>query len=118
MVALYNGYRVPLVIMFAVPVAAIGAFGALAITGQTLNLFSLIGVVMLVGLVSKNGILLVDFATLKVEGGAPTSAHVLFHRHVSGVARAAQLARVQPSASGGIREGIQCCAWNRQAAGG
>jgi HAE1 family hydrophobic/amphiphilic exporter-1 len=70
MVALYNGYRVPLVIMFAVPVAAIGAFGALAITGQTLNLFSLIGVVMLVGLVSKNGILLVDFATLKVEGGA------------------------------------------------
>jgi HAE1 family hydrophobic/amphiphilic exporter-1 len=69
MVALYNGYRVPLVIMFSVPVAAIGAFGGLALTGQTLNLFSLIGVVMLVGLVSKNGILLVDFANLKVLGG-------------------------------------------------
>jgi HAE1 family hydrophobic/amphiphilic exporter-1 len=69
MVALYNAYRVPLVIMFSIPVAAIGAFGALALTGQTLNLFSLIGVIMLVGLVSKNGILLVDFAILKVEAG-------------------------------------------------
>jgi HAE1 family hydrophobic/amphiphilic exporter-1 len=69
MVALYNAYRAPLVIMFAVPVAAVGALGALAITHQTLNLFSLIGVVMLVGLVSKNGILLVDFAELKVAAG-------------------------------------------------
>ena len=69
MVALYDAYRVPLVIMFSIPVAAIGALGALAITGQTLNLFSLIGVIMLVGLVSKNGILLVDFAILKVHAG-------------------------------------------------
>jgi hydrophobic/amphiphilic exporter-1 (mainly G- bacteria), HAE1 family len=70
MVALYDAYRVPLVIMFSIPVASIGAFGALALTGQTLNLFSLIGVIMLVGLVSKNGILLVDFAILKVHAGA------------------------------------------------
>jgi HAE1 family hydrophobic/amphiphilic exporter-1 len=69
MIALYDAYRAPLVIMFAIPVAAIGAFGALAITGQSLNLYSLIGVVMLVGLVSKNGILLVDFAQLKVLAG-------------------------------------------------
>jgi HAE1 family hydrophobic/amphiphilic exporter-1 len=69
MVALYNAYRAPFVIMFAVPVAAIGAFGALALTRQTLNLYSLIGVVMLVGLVSKNGILLVDFAHHRVLGG-------------------------------------------------
>ncbi len=69
MVALYDAYRVPLVIMFSIPVAAVGAFGALALTGQTLNLFSLIGVIMLVGLVSKNGILLVDFAILKVHAG-------------------------------------------------
>jgi HAE1 family hydrophobic/amphiphilic exporter-1 len=69
MVALYNAYRAPFVIMFAVPVAAIGAFGALALTHQTLNLYSLIGVIMLVGLVSKNGILLVDFAHHKVLGG-------------------------------------------------
>jgi hydrophobic/amphiphilic exporter-1 (mainly G- bacteria), HAE1 family len=62
MVALYNGYRTPFVVMFSVPVAVVGALGALAITHQTLNLFSFIGSVLLVGLVSKNGILLVDFA--------------------------------------------------------
>jgi HAE1 family hydrophobic/amphiphilic exporter-1 len=69
MVGLYDAYRAPLVIMFSVPVASIGAFGGLALTHQTLNLFSLIGVVMLVGLVSKNGILLVDFAHHKVLAG-------------------------------------------------
>jgi HAE1 family hydrophobic/amphiphilic exporter-1 len=62
MVALYNGYRTPLVVMFSVPVAVVGALGALAVTHQTLNLFSFIGSVLLIGLVSKNGILLVDFA--------------------------------------------------------
>jgi HAE1 family hydrophobic/amphiphilic exporter-1 len=62
MVALYNSYRTPFIIMFAVPVAVVGALGSLALTGQTLNLFSLIGSVLLIGLVTKNGILLVDFA--------------------------------------------------------
>jgi multidrug efflux pump subunit AcrB len=55
MVALYNAYRAPLVIMFAVPVAAVGALGALAITNQTFNLFSLIGVVMLSGSSARTG---------------------------------------------------------------
>ena len=69
MVGLYNGYITPFIIMFSVPVASVGAFGALALTRQTLNLFSLIGVIMLVGLVSKNGILLVDYAnTLRRRG--------------------------------------------------
>jgi HAE1 family hydrophobic/amphiphilic exporter-1 len=62
MVALYDSYRTPFIIMFAVPVAAVGAIGSLALTHQTLNLFSLIGTVLLIGLVTKNGILLVDFA--------------------------------------------------------
>ena len=62
MVALYNGYVTPFIVMFTVPVAVVGALGALALTHQTLNLFSLIGSIMLVGLVAKNGILLVDFA--------------------------------------------------------
>jgi HAE1 family hydrophobic/amphiphilic exporter-1 len=61
-VALYNSYRTPFVTLFAIPLATIGAFGALALTHQTLNLYSLIGIVLLVGLVTKNGILLVDFA--------------------------------------------------------
>jgi len=69
MVALYDSYRLPFIIMFAVPVASVGALGALAITGQSLNLYSLIGTVMLVGLVSKNGILLVDFANHRIRAG-------------------------------------------------
>jgi hydrophobic/amphiphilic exporter-1 (mainly G- bacteria), HAE1 family len=69
MVALYNGYIMPFIIMFSVPCASVGAFTLLALSRQTLNLFSLIGVIMLVGLVSKNGILLVDYAnTLRSRG--------------------------------------------------
>jgi HAE1 family hydrophobic/amphiphilic exporter-1 len=69
MVALYNSYRTPFIIMFAVPVAVVGALGSLALTHQTLNLFSLIGSVLLIGLVSKNGILLVDFANARRREG-------------------------------------------------
>jgi HAE1 family hydrophobic/amphiphilic exporter-1 len=76
MVALYDAYRAPFVIMFAVPVAAIGALGGLALTHQSLNLYSLIGVVMLVGLVSKNGILLVDFARHRVAAGTGKAAAI------------------------------------------
>jgi len=69
MVALYNSYRTPFIIMFAVPVAVVGALGSLALTHQTLNLFSLIGSVLLIGLVTKNGILLVDFANMRRREG-------------------------------------------------
>jgi multidrug efflux pump subunit AcrB len=69
MVALYNSYRTPFIIMFAVPVAVVGALGSLAVTHQTLNLFSLIGSVLLIGLVTKNGILLVDFADARQRDG-------------------------------------------------
>jgi HAE1 family hydrophobic/amphiphilic exporter-1 len=69
MVALYNSYRTPFIIMFAVPVAVVGALGSLALTHQTLNLFSLIGAVLLIGLVTKNGILLVDFADMRQRDG-------------------------------------------------
>ena len=62
MVALYNDFRDPFVILFAIPVATVGAFGALWLTHETLNLFSLIGTLLLVGLVTKNSILLVDYA--------------------------------------------------------
>lgn len=84
MLALYDSYRIPFIVMFAVPVAAVGAIGALAITRLTLNLFSLIGTILLVGLVSKNGILLVDFANNAIRRGVDRvtairqSAHVRF----------------------------------------
>ncbi len=69
MIALYNSYTSPLIIIFSVPVAAVGAIGALVITHETLNLYSLIGTILLVGIATKNGILLVDYAnTLRARG--------------------------------------------------
>ncbi|HEY3675566.1 MAG TPA: efflux RND transporter permease subunit [Candidatus Tumulicola sp.] len=84
MVALYNSYISPLIIIFSVPVAAIGAIGALMVTHKTLNLFSLIGTILLIGIASKNGILLVDYAnTLRARGmekleAIKESAHTRF----------------------------------------
>jgi len=58
-----------------VPVAAVGALCALWLTGKTLNLFSLIGTILLVGIASKNGILLVDYAnTLRARGMSKLAA--------------------------------------------
>jgi hydrophobic/amphiphilic exporter-1 (mainly G- bacteria), HAE1 family len=69
MVALYDNYVYPLVVMFAVPVAMIGAFLALALTLSNLSIFGMLGLIMLVGLVIKNAILIVDFVNqLKSEG--------------------------------------------------
>jgi multidrug efflux pump subunit AcrB len=84
MVVLYNSYLTPLIIILSVPVAAIGALGALMLTHQTLNLFSLIGTILLIGIASKNGILLVDYAnTLRDRGldklsAIKESAHTRF----------------------------------------
>jgi len=69
MVILYSNFGTPLVIMCAIPVALVGGFFGLRVFGQTMNLFSVIGVIMLFGLVAKNGILLVDYAnTLRKRG--------------------------------------------------
>jgi HAE1 family hydrophobic/amphiphilic exporter-1 len=69
MVILYGSFLTPFVIMFSIPVALIGALLALAVTHQSINLFSQIGIIMLFGLVAKNGILLVDYAnTLRKRG--------------------------------------------------
>jgi HAE1 family hydrophobic/amphiphilic exporter-1 len=69
MVVLYGSFVEPLIVMFSVPVAIVGALGGLALRHQTLNLFSLIAIVMLFGLVSKNGILLVDYANQQRRKG-------------------------------------------------
>jgi len=75
MVALYNSYRSPFIILFSVPVAAVGALSALVVTHKTLNLFSLIGTMLLIGIATKNGILLVDYAnTLRDRGMAKLEA--------------------------------------------
>ena len=77
LVALYESWLDPLAIMFSLPVALVGAFGGLAITGNTFNIFSMIGMIMLLGLVAKNAILLVDFTkTLRGRGHARYEALV------------------------------------------
>jgi HAE1 family hydrophobic/amphiphilic exporter-1 len=77
MVALYNSYLYPLVVLFSIPVAIIGALFALALSAKTLNIFSILGIIMLIGLVAKNAILLVDFTNrLREEGYATRDALV------------------------------------------
>ncbi len=69
LVALYESWLEPLAILFALPVALVGAFLGLFVTGNTFNLFSMIGMVMLMGIVAKNAILLVDYTnTLRARG--------------------------------------------------
>jgi hydrophobic/amphiphilic exporter-1 (mainly G- bacteria), HAE1 family len=69
MAALYESFLYPFIVLLSLPLAMVGAFGGLWITGKTLNIFSLIGIIMLTGLVSKNAILLVDYTnTLRKEG--------------------------------------------------
>jgi HAE1 family hydrophobic/amphiphilic exporter-1 len=70
MVALYNSYLYPFVVMFSIPAAIVGALFALALTGEYLTIFSIIGMIMLIGLVAKNAILIVDFANKQREQGA------------------------------------------------
>ncbi|TCL71596.1 HAE1 family hydrophobic/amphiphilic exporter-1 [Hydrogenispora ethanolica] len=62
MAALYNSFIYPFAVLFSVPLAIIGALLALGLTQKSLAVFSIMGIIMLVGLVSKNAILLVDFA--------------------------------------------------------
>jgi HAE1 family hydrophobic/amphiphilic exporter-1 len=69
MVALYDDFVYPLVVLFSIPVAIIGAFLALNLSMSNLSLFALLGLIMLMGLVTKNAILIVDFTNqLKAEG--------------------------------------------------
>jgi multidrug efflux pump len=67
--AQFESYRDPLIIMFTVPLAIAGALISLLIFGQTLNIFSQIGMIMLIGIVTKNGILIVEFANQKKAKG-------------------------------------------------
>ena len=67
--AQFESFKDPLIIMFTVPLAVAGALVFMAIDGQTMNIYSQIGIIMLIGLVAKNGILIVEFANQKQEAG-------------------------------------------------
>jgi hydrophobic/amphiphilic exporter-1 (mainly G- bacteria), HAE1 family len=69
MVALYDSFIYPFVVLFSVPVALIGALIALNLAMSTMSIFTMLGIIMLIGLVMKNGILIVDFANQKKEEG-------------------------------------------------
>ncbi len=68
--AQFESFRDPFTIMLTVPLALAGALLSLWLTGQTLNIFSEIGIIMLIGLVTKNGILIVEFANQQKGRGA------------------------------------------------
>jgi hydrophobe/amphiphile efflux-1 (HAE1) family protein len=67
--AQFESFIDPFIIMITVPLALTGAMLALWLTGQSINIFSQIGMIMLIGLVTKNGILIVEFANQKQENG-------------------------------------------------
>ena len=67
--AQFESFRDPLIIMFTVPCALIGALFSMWVFGQTLNIFSQIGIIMLIGMVTKNGILIVEFANQRKAAG-------------------------------------------------
>jgi HAE1 family hydrophobic/amphiphilic exporter-1 len=74
MVALYDSYVYPFVVLFAIPMAIVGAMIALAVTGKSLSIFTILGIIMLVGLVTKNAILLVD-RTIQTRSEQGLSVH-------------------------------------------
>ena len=67
--AQFESFKDPLVIMLTVPLAIAGALIFMYFSGITMNIFSQIGIIMLIGLVAKNGILIVEFANQKQEAG-------------------------------------------------
>jgi HAE1 family hydrophobic/amphiphilic exporter-1 len=73
--AQFESFVHPFTVMLSLPLSVGGALGALALTGRTLNIFSMIGMIMLMGLVTKNAILLVDYTNqLRARGAEKTEA--------------------------------------------
>lgn len=70
--AQFKSYSEPFAIMFSLPLAMIGVLAGLFLTGSELRLVSLIGIMMLMGLVTKNAILLIDFEKKRMEEGLPS----------------------------------------------
>ena len=69
MVGLYDSFVHPFVVLFAIPLSFIGAMLALALTNNSLNIFTILGIIMLIGLVCKNAIMLVDYTNQRRAAG-------------------------------------------------
>jgi len=81
MVSLYNSFVYPFVVLFSIPLSIIGALLALALTNNSLNLFTILGLIMLIGLVAKNAIILVDFTNQRKAEGATTYQALIDANH-------------------------------------
>jgi len=77
MMMLFGSLTLPLAVLMSLPLAVIGALGALALTNNSFTLFSLLGIAMLVGLVGKNAILLVDYTDILRKRGESRTAALL-----------------------------------------
>ncbi len=84
--AQFESFKDPIIIILTVPMAVAGAFFSLWLCGQSWNIFSQIGTIMLIGLVTKNGILIVEFANQLKEQGKPVAEAI----------REAAVARLRP----------------------
>jgi HAE1 family hydrophobic/amphiphilic exporter-1 len=71
LVVLYESFLTPLIRMLSIPCGVIGAFAALALTGKSISIISFVGLIMLDGLISKNGTLLIDYTHTLLKRGLP-----------------------------------------------
>ena len=81
MVVLYDSFSRPFVVLFSIPLSFIGALVALALANMSLNTFTLLGMIMLIGLVAKNAIMLVDFANHRKQEGEDTVTALIQANH-------------------------------------
>ena len=81
MVVLYDSFSRPFVVLFSIPLSFIGALIALALANMSLNTFTLLGMIMLIGLVAKNAIMLVDFANHRKQEGEDTITALIQANH-------------------------------------
>jgi HAE1 family hydrophobic/amphiphilic exporter-1 len=81
MVSLYDSFVHPFVVLFSIPLSFIGALLALAITNNTLNIFTILGIIMLIGLVCKNAIMIVDFTNQRIKAGETVRNALLQANH-------------------------------------
>lgn len=81
MVALYDSFVYPFVVLFSVPLSLIGVLTILALTNNSLNVFTILGIIMLIGLVCKNAIMLVDFTNQRKAAGESTHDALIQANH-------------------------------------
>ncbi|QDP84315.1 efflux RND transporter permease subunit [Chryseobacterium sp. SNU WT5] len=81
MVSLYDSFVYPFVVLFSIPLALIGVMVILALTNNSINIFTMLGMIMLIGLVAKNAIMIVDFANMRKAAGANTHDALIQANH-------------------------------------